>query len=414
MTKAAFITRRPRGLLPGMVCAALALPAAAQEAGDAAGPGGVQLTFGLALRVESTENADLDPVSAGRSDRASAALSFGLTSETAISTLSLDGGVQILGTDGPTSAADGVTNPSLSLAYARAGANADLSLSASWREADLTQDREVDDFDTGGGTRRSTTLALALNWGTAAPLGFGLTAGLSDVAYQDSPGNVDSQTRRLGLTMRADLNEVLSLTGGLRGSRFEEAGGVVRDTVGLDLGLNLARPNGEMGLTLSHDVTEDGDRQSLRFSHSLELPRGTLGYNLGVSRDVAGNLHPVAGIDWQQQLPRGQIGLSYDRSVTANNEDEETLRDKLSFDFGTELTASTRLNLGLALARQENTLSGLTTTNTDVTASLSHDLTPDWALDLGYVHRIRDEDASGEATSDKIYLELRRNFSFRF
>lgn len=410
MTKAAFRTRPPCGALPAFLGAALglALPAAAQDAG------GVQLTFGVSLRAESTENADLDPVSAGRSDLLSTQLSFGLTSTTAISSLSLDGGLQIRGSDGPSSASDGVTAPSLALSYGRQGANADLSLSAAWRETDLTQDREIDDFDTGSGTRQTSSVSLGLNWGTAAPLGFGLTAGLTDVAYQDSPGNVDSQTTRLGLSMRADLTEVLSLTGGLRGSRFEDDGGTTRDTVGLDLGLTLARPNGELGLSLSQDVTEDGDRQSLRFSHSLELPRGTLGYNLGVSRDVAGNLHPVAGIDWQRQLPRGQISLSYDRSVTANNDDEETLRDKLSFDYGTELTASTRLSLALALARQENTLSGLTTTNADVTARISHDLTPDWALDLGYVHRIRDEDATGNATSDKIYLELRRNFTFRF
>lgn len=408
MTEPALKISVHRGLLPATLAAMLALPVQAQESG------GVQLNFGIGLRLESTENAGLDVISSGRSSRASTALSFGLTSETPASKLSVDGSAQLLATNGSSTTAEGLVNPSLGLTYGREAANANLSVTASLRESDLSENRDVVDFDTGSGSRRTTAVSVGLNWGTAAPLGFGITAGLSDVSYQDSPGNTDNQTKRLEFSVRADLSEVLSLTGNLRGSRFQEDGGASRDTTGLSLGLTLARPRGEMGLTLSHDATAEGDRQSLRFRHSLEMPQGQLGYNLGVSRDVNGNLHTVGGIDWQQDLANGQISLSLDRSVASNSEDSETLQHRLSVDFGTELSPATRLGLALSLARQENTLTGLGTTNADMTARVTHDLTADWALEAGYTHRIRDEDSTGKAKSDKVFLELRRNFSIRF
>jgi len=46
-------------------------------------------------------------------------------------------------------------------------------------------------------------------------------------------------------------------------------------------------------------------------------------------------------------------------------------------------------------------------------AALTHELPRDWALEGGYTHHIREEEATPRAMSDTIYLELRRTFDWR-
>ena len=52
-------------------------------------------------------------------------------------------------------------------------------------------------------------------------------------------------------------------------------------------------------------------------------------------------------------------------------------------------------------------------TNAALSAIYTHTLPYDWALDAGVTHRIRNEDNTGEATSDTVFLELRRAFEWR-
>jgi len=46
-------------------------------------------------------------------------------------------------------------------------------------------------------------------------------------------------------------------------------------------------------------------------------------------------------------------------------------------------------------------------------AALTHELPRDWALEGDYTHHIREEEATPRATSDTVYLELRRTFDWR-
>ena len=78
------------------------------------------------------------------------------------------------------------------------------------------------------------------------------------------------------------------------------------------------------------------------------------------------------------------------------------------------VTPSATLALSLNWAEQLDTATDLVTTNTNLSAVWSQSLTADWALDLGYTHRLRDRDLVGKASSDNVFLELRRDFSIRF
>ncbi len=382
-------------------------PAVAQDAA-----GGVSLTFGLNLRAETDSNADLDPVSAGGTSRATAGLSFALASETRSARLALDAGMTLQAESAPVGTDNGVTNPYVVLSFDRDAANAAFTLDASLRQTDLTTDREITDFDAETGTRRTARIDTGLRWGEARPLGFGLTAGITDTRYQDAPGEADSTAARVGLTARLDLSEVSRLALGLRASRFDEDGAPrARDTLGFDAGLSIDRARGSLGLNYAIDDTEDGQRQSLTFRHNLDLVRGTLAYSLGASRGVTGEIRPVVSLDYSLALPRSSLTLGLDRSVTADSEDAETVVTSVSLDYRQDLGPRSRISLSLNWATSETTATNLTTTNTNLGATYSHDLTEDWALDAGYRHRLRDEDGAGEGRSDSVFLGLRRDFS---
>ena len=396
-----------------LMLAGFGLPAMAQDQG---GGGGTTLSFGVTLRAETNSNAGLDPVSPGATNKASVGLSFGLVSETDISRLSLDGAARVLAATGVGNPATGLVDPRFGLSYSRDGANADFSLDASLARTDLTTARDVTDFDQGSGTRATASLSAALNWGKAAPLGFGISAGVTDVTYQDAAADlIDNRTLRAGASIRADLSPVLRLDLGLNARQFDKAGLATRDTLGLDAGLILTRPRGEISLRAALDDTPDGTRQSLSFGQTITLPDAVLSYNLGATRGVTGKTRLNGVVNYQRDLPNGAITLGLSRSLSAGSDtDTEKLQSQASVGYQTALSAISNLSLSLNWAQSVDSASNLGTTNTSLQATYSHTLAQDWALDLGYTHRLRDKDGIGGAASDSLFLQLRRDFEMRF
>ena len=45
--------------------------------------------------------------------------------------------------------------------------------------------------------------------------------------------------------------------------------------------------------------------------------------------------------------------------------------------------------------------------------TLNYALTPDWTLNIGANHRIKDEDSIGRAASNSVFLSVGRTFEFR-
>jgi hypothetical protein len=201
-----------------------------------------ELRFSTGLRAMTDSNAGLDPASLGRSSSLGLRLGMELVSETSISRLAFSAGGTVRALGGADDGAEGFVSPRIALSYTRVAANADLSVDAGLTEADLDDDA-VTSLTTGPGTRRTSTLSGALNWGTSAPLGFGVTADVTDLAYQDAPNLTGNRRTRLGASLRADLSEVLTLTLGISQSRFDPDGGsATRDTRSIDASLALAAP----------------------------------------------------------------------------------------------------------------------------------------------------------------------------
>ena len=376
---------------------------------------GVELHYGLGLRVETESNAALAPVSAGNSQSAALRLSFGLISETALSRLDISASGNLQAANGPDNLHNGLVDPAVRLSYDRAVATADFSFSANAIKTDLA-DTDVTDFDTGAGTRQTNSVSTGLNWGNSAPLGFGLSASLEDVQYDSAnPGLYDRRTARLGASLRADLSQVLQLTLAANASRFDPAVGPSRDTTGLQLGLNLTQPRGVFGVTLGLDDTPDGQRQRLGFTHQLELPQSTLSYTIGATRSSSDNLYMTGALSYQHALPQGNLRLDLNRAVTSSDTtDAETLQTSAALNWQQDITPTGSLTVGLSWAEAVETANDLATTNTRLSATWRQALGQDWALDLGYTHRMRDKDGIGRGQSNLMFLELRRDFSVRY
>ena len=114
-------------------------------------------------------------------------------------------------------------------------------------------------------------------------------------------------------------------------------------------------------------------------------------------------------------MPRGALSFGLGRTVSSSNDDDsERLNTNLSFGYNQDLTPVSRISLNMSWSEAETTSTGLSTTSTTLGATYSHELTQDWGLNVGYRHRIRDDDTSGRASNNTIFLEMSRAFVTRF
>jgi hypothetical protein len=128
---------------------------------------------------------------------------------------------------------------------------------------------------------------------------------------------------------------------------------------------------------------------------------------------VTGDVSPTGSLDWQKDLPRGSLRASLRRDVTSGDDDEETLVTTASLGLSHTISSVASVSFGLDASESEDTATSDTTQNAALSAIYSHSLPYDWVLDAGVTHRIRNEDDTGDATSDSVFLELRRSIEWR-
>ena len=407
------------GLVPVALLCALGSPVLA---GPADAGGGVTLTFGLGLRLAADSNPRLTPGGAGGGGAGSSTttalvLSFGLTTETAQSTLALDLSGSLARYAGSGNAArDGLNTPKLTLAYTHTAGTGAFTLTGDLIKVNLAQPNAITDFETGAGTRQTGTLSTGIDFGKTGPFGAGAIAGLTTATYDNASGFFDSRTLKLGVTAHADLSAVLHAQVGLHTSRFTQSGLAARNTPGLDASLTLDRPTGSYVASLTSDHAPEGQRSTFDLGQQLDLARGgALSYSLGATRATTGSTFAIGALTYQQPLPAGALTLDLNRAVQANPyTDVETVLSSANLGLTRDVTPSGSLALALNWAQQRNTAFGFTTTNTSLSATWTQALTPDWALDLGYTRRLRAQDLVGQSHSDSLALTLHRAFSVRY
>ena len=145
----------------------------------------------------------------------------------------------------------------------------------------------------------------------------------------------------------------------------------------------------------------------------LERPLGEIRGSLGLTRGEAGGTDVIGDLAWRHDLPSGALTARLARTVTTTDEDESRLRTLLSLGWQHEINPVSQMGL-----RLDHSVSGSTATEpqverTDLSATYSHLLTPDWALNVGAGYSLRDEEGVGEARSPRVFLTVGRQFDFR-
>lgn len=392
--------------------------------------GGVQVNLGVTLGVETQSNRALDTSDPGRSSTATMGLSLGVLSETRTQRFSFDLGGDLRGLNGPGSTNSGFANPSVELSYDRTSAAARLSLSASVRETDLVDEGLIFDettqaftFADGTAIRRRTDLSAQLDWRDDAPLGFGLMALLEDNSYRDGVatgigGTTLNDTRRVtfGATARLDINEATQLNVGLNHSDFEVDGTPgSRSTWNLTNNLTITRPDGALTFSFNITETEEGTRIATNVGRSLEYPLGIVSGEIGVTRGVTGDMFLSGGVNLTRALPRGNLSLGLARNVNSSGlEDTEQVQTSVTFGYLHEINPLSSLSLDADWADVSRTNSNSDTISATISATYNRELTQDWNMNVGIRHRFLDDEVTGTARSNELFLNLQRDFLTQF
>ena len=468
-----------KSILRAALCGALVLPpvaawqpARAQQAGTAP-QGGVVLTFSIDERLSAGNNLALAVPAEGRTLASDTRLSFGLTSTTPIERLSVGASTNLRISDEPGGGVTDFERPQLTFAYARNGANADLTVNGRYRSDRVEFLRDLSAFAdpgtgvitlppdfgdlNGTGTRADYALDATLDLGTQAPLGITLDAGISGRDYQDvtDPNLIDTRTLRAGATARLRLSPVTDARLGVRRSvsTDDDVGQTEVTTDRVDLGLahdfsarsrvdasigysvsttenggvqtaetkgvvgqvdyQWDMPDGRYDASYQTTVDEDGRRTTLSFGRIRDLPLGQLVARLGVTgRDGLDDPEIVGTLSWSHNLPDGSLSMSLDRAVRSTGPATDAQATTVSMSLDRSINAVSGVSLGANYGIfTEDGANDIT--RAGLTATYRHNLTQDWAMNLGLAWRLRDEDTVGRATSEEIFVSLGRSFSWR-
>lgn len=443
---------RRSGQVIGGFCAlgAVFLPGAslAQE-------GGLLLTFGIENRVEISRNESLSVPAEGTEIANVTLLSFGLVSETALDRLAFEvtGGLIAQHDDAGSEIDFG--RSALTLAYHREVPAAVLDLSAEFRTDDVDAfGDDLGDADEDG-TRSDLALSARLEAGRMSSVGlaFGLAYEQTDFQDTTDPDLVDSEEWRGDIAAILRFSEVATGRVGVRYSQLEEddlgttttdertifAGldysvserldlavalgyteieteefGVIENTRGPDASLRLTydMPVGSAYalLSVATDVDE-GQRETFEIGRDLETPRDTISARLGVTHGDETGTDLIGALEWTRALPDGSIGLTAERRVGYDDDDDETVTDSLfSLNWTRNVNATSTLLFDVTYELSDSPSERIEQISLD--AGLSHMLTADWSLSSGVGYTVR-RDADGRAESPSIFVALSRDFQFR-
>lgn len=454
----------PRVLTGACLAAAAGLWAGAAVAQD---PGGVRLILDIDNRVEVDSNSELLVDSPGTSIIGSTRLDFGLISETRRQSLSFGGTVTARAFDIPTR--DDNTDfdqRELAFEYQREAARAQLTLTGRYERADverltladLIDDDEIDiddpDFDElrGRGTRETIGFGAAVEIGIDGPARLSLDAGYLERNYTEDVDRDDSRRYDLGAETALRLTPVTEGTIGLawrrvdeddeaetRRERFSLLFGITHDfsrtltlnaalgptwvsnredgltdrETGVDsnIGLSYERPTGTIDFDLTARTDQDGIRTGASIGRNFELPRGAVGGTIGLTRAADGEINTTAALDFRRDMPRSTFRARLARDVTPRFDESNVLRTVARVDYDYDINNISDLEFTATFARNEETDGTARVDRVDFGATYSRDLTTDWAMNVGYRFRARNDD-EGDRNSHAVFVGINRSFNF--
>ena len=356
-----------------------------------------------------------------------------------------------------------VTNSNLSLAYARETRNARFSADFSYRQSDISSSFSVEEFGQDGnvliqdrGKRKNFAYGLGIAVGQEAPIGASIRWSHRELKYSGTtnPRLLNSQTDDFSgqIDFRIDPRITASLTG--RKIYFDVTGaGVDRETTGIGAQLNLVvtpistvnmslsydkiersgtqtgansglsggsgwsreMPNGTLGLSYRSDVAsnQDGRRSVLTLSRSLDLPRGALSAQVGLTGAGSLGTNPLVSLSYNHEFPTAALGISVSQSLTTDNNNNEEINTTLRANYNREINDMSSFGLsGSVFDSNELSATGNDAQRIDLSVTYRHDLPRDFGLVGGITHSRSSEDGRSDRSSNTVFVGLQRSFDW--
>ena len=455
----------PRVLTGACLAAAAGIWAGAAAAQD--DPGGMRLILDIDNRVEVDSNSELLIDSPGTSVIGSTRLGFGLVSETRRQSLSFGGAITARAFDIPTrDDSTDLGDRELAFEYQREASRAALNVRARYDRTDIERialddlldddefdlgDPDLDDLR-GRGSREIIGFGAGVEIGIDMPVRLSLDADYTERNFDETVDRTDSWRFDFGAELGLRLSSVTEGTVGLDASRFardddaetqrdrvvllfgvthefsetlsgnaaigpawvrtREDGETEREIgVNADLGLDYERPTGTIGFDATARTDEDGIRTAASIGRGFELPRGEIGGAIGLTRAADGDIDATAAFEFRRDMPRGTFNARLARDVTPRFDDTNVLRTVARVDYDYAINNISGIGLTAAFARNEETDGADRLDRIDIGATYNREITEDWAMELGYRYRARNDDA-GDRESHAVFFGINRNFNF--
>lgn len=437
------------------------MPALAQDLG------GLRMTLGVDQRFEAGDNLSLKTPSAGSTTISTTRLSFGVFSETRTQKFAFTAGGAYRAGNVENGVSTGFVEPRVGLSYDRIGANSRFFISGNYFSNDVSFLRPLSDFTdangvvilppdfeglNGTGIRQSSTLRTRFETGLQDPLGFEFFVNANSTSYDNVSSTSLNDYERIGGGAKVILrfSPVTKGTFGLNGNRFTaddavntnrrttavnagldhevspvttlessigysktdtEKSGVTTSREGIIGSLGLVRDmtNGTAFTSLNVNQNQFGQRTTFRVGRDMMLPDGALGFNIGVTNGEDFPTQVIGGLNWQKELPTGEVHARINRNVGLNSEDDERIQTLASVGYSHTINRISSIGLDMSYGATEfDTANDVN--RTDISLSYRHSLTQDWFLRTGVRYTTRDEQTVGQAKASSVFLSLSRDF----
>lgn len=429
---------------------------------------GADFYLDLSTGITASDNLETILNPSGTSTALNTDIAFGFESVTKVQSLTARiGGRYELGefADDP-GTRGGFTDPFAQVSYARATGDAKLSFSASYRESDVSDITEIDEF-TGedlrldGGKRESRNASLAFETGLRARFGVNGSAKYSDTTYSNASATslVDSRRRDVDLGLRFDLTRTATLrlttsyteietqnTAGQEERRYSTGLGLdLALTRALDLSLRIASARNEVeetvagsrettvedsptfGVTLTHALrngtatatlssalTSTGTQTTLTFGRAVTFKSGQLAASIGATETGSGDIRGVATLAAQRDFKTGSISANFRQSISTNADLVDEQNTQLRLGYSRRLSPLDGLNFSMSVSQSDRldpALDDIQRTSAEV--SYVRELTQDWSLNAGYRHSVARQTGRDPIVENRVFATIDRRFSLR-
>jgi hypothetical protein len=143
------------------------------------------------------------------------------------------------------------------------------------------------------------------------------------------------------------------------------------------------------------------------------MPSAALAGEFGLSQNESGDSTWIGKMTYSREFKRGTFGMNLMRDVSATDTGGDRVVSTLGSAWTHEINSLSQLSLNGNYGEVDY-LNGSNPTSwqADLSLDYDHQLTRDWVLTTGVSQRRNMQEGLGDAISNKVYMQISRDFTF--